>query len=310
MSPCRVTVLLPVWNGQDYIAESLSSILTQSLEDFDVLVFDDGSTDSTPAILAGFNDPRVRVIRSPVNRGLVATLNHGLEIIDTSYIARMDADDIADRDRLKTEKAFLDSQPEIGVVGSAVSLVGDGTVWPYPESDSAIRVAMLHDSPFAHPTVMYRADLIRKCRYDALYLHAEDFNLWVDLCDETKFANLPSPYLKSRRHAGQISSIRSKEQFLTHTTIIAKYIGKIFGGSVPDADLHAHNALIGNEPMRDIDALDSWIGKLRGLPHSRTGWEREDLEFFVADRLFRRLKDESNRRLSRRLSRRLKRIFS
>lgn len=305
-----VTVLLPVFNGQSYIEESLSSILCQSLERFTLLVLDDGSTDATSAIVETMKDPRLRFVRSRENRGLVATLNAAIEMTTTPYAARMDADDVARPERLRCQLSFMESHPEVGVLGSAVSILGTGELRSYPPTDSAIRVAMLGGSPFAHPTVMYRTELVRASGYDNRYAHAEDFNLWVDLCDRTRFANLGEPLLRYRLHGGQISARRLEEQARTRDRIIGKYLGKLFGAPLSDADILTHLSLIGLSRAKETESLETWIGELRRLATSGSALAVEDIERFIVDSLLRRLKDVDRARISRRILGRVRRILS
>jgi glycosyltransferase involved in cell wall biosynthesis len=306
----NTTVLLPVYNGQEYIGESIASILCQSLEDFELLVVDDGSIDQTAAIVGAISDPRLRYLRQAENRGLIEALNYGLERISTPYTARMDADDIAHPDRLARQEAFLEAHPEIGVVGSAITLMGDETLQKYPVSDSRIRVEMLFNSPFAHPSVMYRTDLVRAVGYDARCAHAEDFKLWADLAARTKFANLSEPLVRYRLHPGQISSLYAARQLRARTAIVEGYLTSLLGAEPTAKEREAHLGLIGLGETGDIADIEAWIGKLRGIPSSRSRWEEGDFERFVANRLLLLLKGDSERRLAKRIARRIDRILS
>ena len=125
-SPPIVTVLLPVYNGERYLREAVESILTQTLESFELLIVDDGSTDGTEAICRSFNDPRVRVHRYEENAGVVFALNAGIDLISTKYVARMDADDVALPSRLARQVAFLESRPDIAACGCWLVELVDG----------------------------------------------------------------------------------------------------------------------------------------------------------------------------------------
>ena len=115
--PPIVTVLLPVYNGERYLREAVESILTQTLESFELLIVDDGSTDGTAAICRSFTDARVRVHRYEENAGVIFALNAGIDLITTKYVARMDADDISLPDRLARQVAFLEARPGIAACG-------------------------------------------------------------------------------------------------------------------------------------------------------------------------------------------------
>jgi len=113
----RLTVLLPVYNGMPYLPEAVDSVLAQTFADFRLLVLDDGSTDGTAAYLGGIDDPRVDVVHQE-NRGLGATLNRGIGLCETEYLARMDADDVACPDRLKLQVDYMERHPAVAMLGT------------------------------------------------------------------------------------------------------------------------------------------------------------------------------------------------
>src|SRR5262245_5816273 len=114
-----VTVLMSVFNDSEFLGEAIRSILEQSYDDFEFLIIDDGSTDDSTAVLKGLRDPRVRVVRNPVNLGLTRSLKKGVALARGDFIARMDADDVAFPDRLLWQLRFLDRHRDIALLGSA-----------------------------------------------------------------------------------------------------------------------------------------------------------------------------------------------
>ncbi|MDQ3072975.1 MAG: glycosyltransferase family 2 protein, partial [Bacteroidota bacterium] len=113
-----VTVLTSVYNGEEYLREAIESILNQSFTDYEFLIVNDGSTDKTAEILAGYFDPRIRIIHNNKNKGLSFSLNSGLEASFGVYVARQDADDISLRDRLRKQVDFMEKNPQIHVCGT------------------------------------------------------------------------------------------------------------------------------------------------------------------------------------------------
>jgi glycosyltransferase involved in cell wall biosynthesis len=123
----RITVLMPVHNGEPYLDASVRSILGQTYGDFEFLVIDDGSTDGSARILRAYQDPRFRIVENGRNLGVVETLNRGLSLSRGEYVARMDCDDESLPERLERQVSFLDSHPEVGVLGTSGDLIdGDG----------------------------------------------------------------------------------------------------------------------------------------------------------------------------------------
>lgn len=206
----EITVLLCVYNGAAHLREAIESVLLQSFTDFELLIIDDGSTDTTPDIVKSMCDRRIRSIRHNTNRGLITRLNEGLAEAAGRYIARMDADDLCHRERLDRQFQFLEEHPEVGVVGSAVRIIdanGRGRiVYQYPEAHEVIDWVMPFVCPLVHPSIMMRRDLVRSVGgYSAGAMHAEDYDLWERLLPRTQLANLPEPLLDLRKHSGSVT---------------------------------------------------------------------------------------------------------
>jgi glycosyltransferase involved in cell wall biosynthesis len=143
MSP-YVTVLMPVYNTEMYLKEAIDSILNQTFRDFEFIVINDGSTDSTSDIIESYSDPRIIYLQNEKNLGVATSLNKGLSIAKGTYIARMDGDDVSRCDRLEKQVAFMDANPEIGVCGTWLETIGDrNEVWSPPRNHDQIIVGML-----------------------------------------------------------------------------------------------------------------------------------------------------------------------
>jgi len=219
-----VTVLLSVYNGGPYIRRAVASILAQTFGDFEFIIIDDGSTDGTAAILDAFDDPRIRRITHPVNRGLTASLNEGLALARGQYIARQDADDVSLPDRLARQVAYLQAHPDIVVVGAQARLIdAAGRRIPdhmlaKPLTPAGVRFKLLFDGPLIHSSVMFRRDVVqgRFGGYDPSWPTNQDYELWSRLAQAgCAMANLPDVLVEHRHHGGQISAgydIRAAER--------------------------------------------------------------------------------------------------
>lgn len=111
----KISVIMPAYNAEQYISEAIESILNQTYSNFEFIIIDDGSTDRTVEMVQSYSDPRIRFVQNEHNLGVAATLNRGLKLATGEYIARMDADDIALRERFGKQVSFLDMHPEIAV---------------------------------------------------------------------------------------------------------------------------------------------------------------------------------------------------
>ncbi|WP_157971731.1 glycosyltransferase family 2 protein [Halorussus litoreus] len=201
-----VSVLISVYNEEPYVEEAIESILTQTYDDFELVVIDDGSTDGTRARLRNVDDPRMKYVENDRNVGFVRTLNQGLDMCSGKYVARMDADDVARRDRIEKQVRFLESHPEVGIVGSYWENFADETestqLVTVPETDAEIRWNVLLHCPFGHPTVLLRRRVLedKDLRYSPHYSEIEDYELWPRVLKHTQGANIPEPLLAHRVH--------------------------------------------------------------------------------------------------------------
>ncbi|MES2964008.1 MAG: glycosyltransferase, partial [Bdellovibrionota bacterium] len=214
----RVTVVLPVFNGERFIRDAVESILSQTLEDFELIVIDDGSTDRTPEILSLLKDDRLSVHRNDTNLKLISSLNRGLVLARGEFIARMDADDISKPERLAKQVAFLDSHPDIDLVGTDILVFesdpDDGVrLMPPPVTSAQIRWELLRVSCLYHPTVMMRRSIFDSEKaYDPTFTHSEDYELWLRLSRTRKLWNIIEPLLLYRRHENSISRTQAITQ--------------------------------------------------------------------------------------------------
>jgi glycosyltransferase involved in cell wall biosynthesis len=229
MTP-RVSVVMSVYNGETYLQEAVESILSQTFNDFEFIVIDDGSFDSTPRLLARYEqrDPRVLIYRFEGNRGLSTSLNFGIERARGEYIARMDADDVSLPNRLQEQVSFMDAHPEISVCGSWVELIGmkNGGEWKYPASHEAIYARTLFENTLVHSSIIIRVSLFKKyaLAYDESVRYAQDYELWSRTVALTRFANVDQVLLRYRIHGQGAGSKHREEQLRVHEIIYRRLL--------------------------------------------------------------------------------------
>jgi len=257
----RVSVVMPVHNGGAYLAPAIESILAQTLPDFELVIVDDGSTDATAQTLRHYQarDPRVRV-HAQARSGLVASLNRGCHTARATYIARMDADDLAFPERLARQLEFLERHPGVAVVGSAVVRIdGEGHEIKRnvcPSSHAEIVKALEEYTPFTHPSVMLRAEaLLAVGGYRAAYRAAEDYDLWVRLSERYELANLPEPLLHYRVYPDQISMRHLEQQVLSVVGARAAARQRAASGS----DRSPSDGVITRALLREWDVPDAVV---------------------------------------------------
>jgi glycosyltransferase involved in cell wall biosynthesis len=211
MTRPQVSILMPVRNEGLFLPAALASLRRQSLDDWELVAVDDGSDDATPAILAAAAaDPRVRPLRSP-GRGIVAALNAGLAQCRAPLVARMDGDDICHPRRLELQRDFLRSTPEVGLVACTARLFprqlvqGGMRAYETWQNGLASHEQIVRDlyveSPFVHPSVMFRREEVRAAGGYRDMGWAEDYDLWLRLAAAgTRFARLPHNLFFWREH--------------------------------------------------------------------------------------------------------------
>ena len=192
-----VSVIMTVYNGEKYLLQAIESIRQQSLRHFEFIIIDDGSTDYTPAILteAQKNDPRIKVIsKSRVGRG--QALNTAWKKARGIYIANLDADDVAQPDRLEKQMAYLQQHPDVGLLGTASKILNEEQESTYikqdPTTDIALKKALVRYNPFVHSSVMMPRYVLEKVGgYNEKLTVLLDYDLWTRIATNYQIINLP-----------------------------------------------------------------------------------------------------------------------
>jgi glycosyltransferase EpsE len=206
--PPTVTAIMTVYNGLPFVEEAVDSLLGQDLDDFELVVVDDGSTDGTAEVLARRTDPRMRLVRQ-AHAGRVAALNHAVDLARGRYLANLDADDVALPGRLALPARFLDEHPEVAVVGSGVQPYVGQEAGPrprrLPRSDRAIRWSFLLRNPIFNSSATFRTTTLAEVGgYDPAYTDVmDDADLLLRLGRRYQLSNLDVPLAAKRLHRRQ-----------------------------------------------------------------------------------------------------------
>jgi glycosyltransferase involved in cell wall biosynthesis len=230
-----VTVVMSVFNAELYLVEAIESILNQTYKNFEFIIINDGSSDSSLEIINKYSDVdrRIRLI-SRENKGLPFSLNEALSLANGCYIARMDADDISLPNRLIEQVYFMEENPEIGISGSWAEVFRDGvtkSILKHPKNDASLRVKLLFSVCFVHPSVMIRKSVLSKheLTYDESYVTAQDYELWGRISKYTKMGNIQKVLLRYREVADSLTlKTESKLQLESKYLRIEKIYEKIF----------------------------------------------------------------------------------
>ena len=200
-----ISVLMPVYNGQQYLAEAIASILNQSYKHFEFLIINDGSFDKSEKIIKEFNDSRIVYIKNE-------TLNRGVGLAKGAIIARMDADDISVSTRFEKQIQEFEKDEKLVICGSFIKTFGNGTeeyISHIPFTNAQIMSSIFFACPFAHPSVMIKKESLLQLNefYREDYKHSEDYDLWSRLVFVGNSKNIPEFLLNYRVHDKQVSSV-------------------------------------------------------------------------------------------------------
>ena len=209
----KVSVLTPIYKTDErFLREAIESVLKQTFTDFEFLLLDDCPEDNREAVIRSYDDKRIVYLKNERNLGITASRNKLIDLAKGEYLAVFDHDDICRPERFAKEVAYLDAHPECGVVGGWTK-PSCGAPNIYPESDHAIRLAMMEGASVWHPASMIRRSALdaAKARYEAEYTPVEDYMLWMRLLQHTGFHNLQEVVLDYRWHESNTSVVRKRE---------------------------------------------------------------------------------------------------
>lgn len=213
----QVSIILPAYNAEKYIGLAIESILHQTLKNFELVVVNDASTDSTKSIIEMYasKDSRIKVINNERNLYIGGALNKALAVSSNEFVARMDADDIAEPTRLEKQLNVLLSDDSIAVVGANIELIDEeGKTLgkrEYPNTNAKLKSKIFKYSPFAHPVVMFRKSAVLEFGgYDPTKSPSEDLDLWFKIGTKYKFASVNECLLKYRVFKNSHSNKRLK----------------------------------------------------------------------------------------------------
>ena len=221
-----ISVIMPVYNGEKFIRETIDSVLNQTYRNFEFIIVNDGSIDSTRLIINSYDDKRVVVLDLPTNRGVSNARNIGMDSSKGEFIAFCDADDLYDPGRLQTQLDFLTRHPAVDVCGSYFTVFENGQekLIMHPLTDPEIKEHFFTSNCIGQPSVMGKSEVFRKYKYNPELQASEDYDLWTRMAiGGVVFANLPIPLVKYRLHPAQASKTKARLLHVTSNAICINY---------------------------------------------------------------------------------------
>ena len=282
--PPTVSVIMPVYNGERYLAEAIASILGQTYADFEFIIVDDGSTDGSAEIICEFveRDSRIQFIRLDRNMGHATARNNGISVASGKYVANMDCDDVCLPDRLRRQVNFLESNPNIDVLGSNLMVVDQDLRFRYElimwQEHALIAWGLFFWASVPHPATMIRRHpLVAAGGYDAGFKASCDSELWSRLIATSRFANLPDVLMLYRRHPQAISTKHKGRQRAAGAVIHRRMLERLWGDA-PEATLERFKRVWQLEPDISNDERKLLRIEMTRLADSlvEAGWVKAD----------------------------------
>ena len=265
-----ISVIMPLYNAERFVGESIGNILGQTVGDFELIVIDDASTDSSYDIASRYaaQDARIVLMRNDANHGAY-TRNRGLETARGSFITFMDADDRCSPERFARQTAFFGQHPQIDLCGSYYTMFGPDDARKQkiqdPTTHEGIRIQMLFGCPFAMSAVMMRSEAFRCSGVQFRDTMAEDYQFWVDLSDHMHMANIPEHLFFYRRWENQLSTSQLDRQTLSAQAIQRDLLRTTLGMTLTDEESRIYTQMNLRVGTLRRDELTTYRGLLKRL---------------------------------------------
>lgn len=290
----ELTVLMPVYNGEAFLAECMESILNQAYKDYIFLIIDDASTDGSREIVRSFGDPRIQLVELPEHVGQVRAMNKGLARTGTPLIARMDADDISKPQRLIRQVAFLKTHPNVGICGTFATTFGskERERWSYPCDAPDIKVKLLFECSLVHSSIVMRRDYLERynLKYDTRLDHSYDWELWQRAARHFDLGNIPEYLVDYRIHKQSVSATTLELQGPTAEKLDDISLAMLNLDDHPLRQIHRDVAFetfkVKNRDKAFLHQVKEWFDTLREANRIHRVYEEQALNRFLKKRLF------------------------
>ncbi len=262
----KVTVFMPVYNGEKYLDEAIQSVLNQTYPNFHFLIINDGSTDRSKQIISSYRDERIQLIHNQTPSGLKNVRNQGLQEAKGEYFAPIDCDDVWSPKKLEKQVEFLESHPEFSFIGSRAQFIDEngniqGTLWRYTFSPKKIAPFLLFSNYFIHSSILIRRSKIPPEGYQATT--AEDYDLWVRMSRLGPIWSLPHILVKYRVHTEGDTYRQAILSDRTQQQVRKIYLSQLqqLGIDPTPEELDLHTAIC-KRTCTDLKKEAIWLSKL------------------------------------------------
>ncbi len=267
----KISVLMPVYKtSEKYLRAAIESILAQTFTDFEFLILDDCPDDNRQEIVESYKDKRIKYIKNSRNMGISAARNKLIDLAQGEYLAVFDHDDISLPQRFEKEAAYLDANPECGIVSSAKKELASGKDVFFPEDDENIKKYLFTKCCVVHSASMIRKSVLidNNIRYEGEFSPAEDYALYCRLINKTKFHNLPEVLFYYRNFAGNTSHLQ-KRKMADKTLQIKEFVRRenadMYNKLLPYVEYVSRVSFLGIHLLKIVCSCDVATGFLFGF---------------------------------------------
>ncbi|WP_299550033.1 glycosyltransferase family 2 protein [Seonamhaeicola sp.] len=260
-----ISVVLPVYNVETYISDAITSVLNQTIQDFEIIVIDDCSTDNTLSVVKSFEDSRIRIIEKPKNKGLIDSLNMGFSEAEGQFIARMDGDDINVLNRFEKQLKILQNRPDIKACGCWLQCFGASSkIIKHKREHEQIQAQLLLGNPMSLGATMLNREAYKAYNFDASKEHAEDYDFWARSAWDCKMYNIQEVLYHYRTHQDQVSSLYNDIQKNQDIGIKLSLYHKIGYDKTEFSDAFLKKMLFSNEQISITDCKQffKWLSQI------------------------------------------------
>lgn len=290
MNP-KLSVVMPVYNRENYVSEAIESVLSQTFSDFEFIIIDDKSTDNSVEVIRLFNDERIRLIVNDKNLGRAGSDNKALELIKGNYVAKMDDDDICDCRRFERQIAFLEANPEINVVGTSIQNFGASKYLNvYPTDPELSKCLTLFGIPMGNATAVFRAALFKEngLSYDSSLRQTEDYDFFARYINALRIASIPEAFYRYRIYPDRSRKSLLEERHQVSDGVRAKLLQQ-WGIPFTDRELEVHNSIAVSDMKRyniSLQECGNWLEKIISFNSTNAWFDPQALKKVIADRWF------------------------
>ena len=287
-----VSVFIPVFNGENFIAKAIKGILNQTYENFELIIVNDGSTDNTVSEINKFDDRRIRLFHNDKNKGLTYTRNRGFDLANGDYFAINDADDFSYPDRLNTQIKYMEGNPNIGICGSHANRISKNksAIWKYPLEHEEIKERLFWGSSIINSTAMFNMQLFKasKLSYRQEFPPAEDYDLLEQAISKFELANINNVLVDYLEHDTNVTFTQDHKMRSSSTDISLRQVGRLIG-SISDGERDLHykfQHFIFNFSIEELISLEKYL-KLILDANKEMKYYKEDLfKNHISERFF------------------------